>query len=212
MRASHILNRSAIPYHSTGLTLSAILEPLEDRTIGIDDGGLGEFARFSYAGPGEGHADCSLWRHAFIVSEGLERRKAGSIAYEGFERDGDPTVIERKLVDGSLRRPCRALPSRAIPSSARPCPLCTAMRCRAEPSAGMSFSCHTNQLGCAELVIKLQWRHLDAGCREWRLNAARSIGRASRDRAVRGHRVRLRWSRRTPPRKNDREQAPVTRP
>ena len=59
MRASHILNRSAIPYHSTGLTLSAILEPLEDRTIGIDDGGLGEFARFSHAEPGEGHADCS---------------------------------------------------------------------------------------------------------------------------------------------------------
>jgi len=84
------------------------------------------------------------------------------------------------------------------------------MPCKAEPSAGMSFSCHTNQLGCAELVIKLQWRHLDAGCREWRLNAARSIGRASRDRAVRGHRVRLRWSRRTRPRKNDREQAPVT--
>jgi hypothetical protein len=59
MRASHILNRSAIPYHSAGLTLSAILEPLEDRTIGIDDGGLGEFARFSHAEPGEGHADCS---------------------------------------------------------------------------------------------------------------------------------------------------------
>jgi hypothetical protein len=38
----------------TGLTLSAILEPLEDRTIGIDGGGLGEFARFSHAGPGEG--------------------------------------------------------------------------------------------------------------------------------------------------------------
>jgi len=134
MRASLILNRSAIPYHSTGLTLSAILEPLEDRTIGIDDGGLGEFARFSHAGPGEGHADCSLWGHAFIVSEGLERRKAGSIAYEGFERDGDPTVIERKLVDGSLRRPCRALPSRAIPSSARPCPPlhCYAMQGRAE--------------------------------------------------------------------------------
>jgi phage terminase large subunit-like protein len=87
----------------TGLTLSATLEPLEDRTIGIDGGGLGEFARFSHAGPGEGHADCSLWGHAFIVSEGLERRKAGAIAYEGFERDGDPTVIERKLVDGSLK-------------------------------------------------------------------------------------------------------------
>jgi phage terminase large subunit-like protein len=94
----------------TGLTLSAILEPLEDRTIGIDGGGLDEFARFSHAGPGEGHADCSLWGHAFIVSEGLERRKAGSIAYEGFERDGDPTVIERKLVDGSLKQVASSCP------------------------------------------------------------------------------------------------------
>ena len=94
----------------TGLTLSAILEPLEDRTIGIDGGGLGEFARFSHAGPGEGHADCSLWGHAFIVSEGLERRKAGAIAYEGFERDGDPTVIERKLVDGSLKQVASSCP------------------------------------------------------------------------------------------------------
>jgi phage terminase large subunit-like protein len=93
----------------TGLTLSAILEPLEDRTIGIDGGGLGEFARFSHAGPGEGHADCSLWGHAFIVSEGLERRKAGSIAYEGFERDGDwPTaarvVRRQRAVNGDAER------------------------------------------------------------------------------------------------------------
>jgi hypothetical protein len=45
-----------------------------------------------------------------IFNIGLERRKAGSIAYEGFERDGDPTVIERKLVDGSLKQVASSCP------------------------------------------------------------------------------------------------------
>jgi hypothetical protein len=73
MRASHILNRSAIPYHSA--------DPIWGPSI----------LNFS-------NWDCSG------VSDGPEGRKAGSIAYEGFERDGDPTVIERKLVDGSLKQ------------------------------------------------------------------------------------------------------------
>jgi hypothetical protein len=79
----------------TGLTLSAILEPLEDRTIGTDGGGLGEFARFSLDFPISAFVARSPSRSASPLTA-RSRRTTRAAAGHLLERPVDQFALDHR--------------------------------------------------------------------------------------------------------------------
>lgn len=74
-----------------GLSLEAILDRSEVITIGVDGGGLDDLLGIGLIGREKKTKRWLAWSHAFISDIGMERRKANSVFYEQFEKDGDLT-------------------------------------------------------------------------------------------------------------------------
>ena len=78
----------------TGLTLDELIERSEVAVVGIDGGGLDDLLGLSVIGRERDTRRWLHWAHAWAHKIVFERRKEIVSVLEGFERDGDLTVVD----------------------------------------------------------------------------------------------------------------------
>ncbi|OWJ71385.1 terminase [Haematobacter massiliensis] len=83
----------------TKMTLDDVLGRSEVVVIGIDGGGLDDLFGLSVLGREKGSRDWLAWSHAWCHRGVLTLRKSIATKLEGFERDGDLTIVGDELED-----------------------------------------------------------------------------------------------------------------
>jgi phage terminase large subunit-like protein len=78
---------------SIALSLEDLIERSEVITVGIDGGGLDDMLGLAALGRETGTGRWLLWIRAWIHPIALERRKGEVSRFQGFERDGDLTIV-----------------------------------------------------------------------------------------------------------------------
>lgn len=80
---------------TAGLTLDELLKRSEVATVGIDGGGLDDMLGLAVVGREKVTGNWLTWTHAWLHPVALDQRMSEVPKYEGFEKDGDLTILEK---------------------------------------------------------------------------------------------------------------------